>query len=70
MELEPLQRRRFKNVLSFPDHLANEADRLRNEAEALPPGPERAALLKKARQADIAAHMDEWLSSPGLRPPE
>jgi hypothetical protein len=65
-----MQRRRFKNVLSFPDRLTNEADRLRKEAEAAPHGPERDALLKKARQADVAAHMDEWLSSPGLRPPE
>jgi hypothetical protein len=65
-----MQRRRFKNVLSFPDRLTNEADRLRKEADALTPGPDRDELLKKARQADVAAHMDEWLSSPGLRPPE
>jgi hypothetical protein len=64
-----MQRRRFKNVISFPDRLASEAARLREEAEALPHGPERDALLKKARQADIASHMDEWLSSPGLQPP-
>jgi hypothetical protein len=70
MEMEPMQRRHFKNVLSFPDRLAIEAERLREEAEALPHGPERDALLKKARQADIATHMDEWLSSPGLRSPE
>jgi hypothetical protein len=57
-------------VLSFPDRLANESDRLRKEAEALTPGPERDELLKKARRADVAAHMDEWLSSRGLRPPE
>jgi hypothetical protein len=64
-----MQRRRFKNVLSFPDRLANEVNRLRKEAEALAPGPERDALLKKARQADVASHMEEWLSSPGLQPP-
>jgi hypothetical protein len=65
-----MQRRRFKNILSFPDRLANEAERLRKEAEAIPHGPERDALQKKARQADIAAHLNEWLMSPGLRPPE
>jgi hypothetical protein len=65
-----MQRRRFKDVLSFPDRLANEATRLREEAEAPNHGPERDALLKRARQADIASHMDEWLSSPGLRPPD
>ena len=65
-----MQRRRFKNVLSFPDRLTNESNRLREQAEALPHGPERDALLKKARQAEVASRMDEWLSSPGLRPPE
>jgi hypothetical protein len=48
--MEPMQRRRFKNVLSFPDRLTNEADRLRKEADALTPGPDRDELLKKARQ--------------------
>ena len=28
-----MQRRRFKNVLSFPDRLDQEAERLRTEAE-------------------------------------
>ena len=50
-----MQRRRFKNTLTFPDRLANEAERLREEAETKPPGPERDALLRKARQADTAA---------------
>jgi hypothetical protein len=50
-----MQRRRFKNTLTFPDRLANEAERLRQEAETKPPGPERDALLRKARQADTAA---------------
>jgi hypothetical protein len=63
-----MQRRRFKNTLTFPDRLANEAERLR-EAETKPPGPERDALLRKARQADTAAHIDRWVSSPGLKPP-
>jgi hypothetical protein len=65
-----MQRRRFKNILTFPDRLANEAERLREKAKTKPPGPERDALLRKARQADIAAHMDKWLSSPGLQPPK
>ena len=65
-----MQRRRFKNVLSFPDRLANEAKRLRREAEASTHGPERDELLKKARQADVAAHLGAWLSSSGLRTPD
>jgi hypothetical protein len=64
-----MQRRRFKNTLTFPDRLTNEAERLREEAETKPPGPERDALLRKARQADIAAHIDQWVSSRGLKSP-
>jgi hypothetical protein len=29
----------------------------------------RETLLRKARPAETAAHMDEWLSSPGLQAP-
>ena len=64
-----MQRRRFKQTLTFPDRLANEADRFRHEAETKPPGQERDDLLRKARQAETAAHIDEWLSSPGLQRP-
>jgi hypothetical protein len=64
-----MQRRRFENTLTFPDRLTKEAERLRQEAETKPPGPEQADLLRKARQAETAAHIDEWLASPGLRPP-
>jgi hypothetical protein len=61
--------RRFKNTLTFPDRLAKEAKRLREEAETKTPGPERDGLLRKARQADTAAHIDQWVSSSGLRSP-
>ena len=44
--------------------------RLREEAELLPPGPVRDAALRKARQAETESHMQDWLSSPGLRKPE
>jgi hypothetical protein len=64
-----MQRRRFKNILTLPDRLEEEATRLREEAEAKPPGQEREALLRKARQANTAARINEWISSPGLRTP-
>jgi hypothetical protein len=35
------------------ERLIREADEARNRAKRLPPGPERDALLKKARQAEI-----------------
>jgi hypothetical protein len=46
-----------------------EAERLREEAKTKPPGPERDELIKKAHQADAAAHIDQWVSSPGLKSP-
>lgn len=55
---------------SFKDRLLQEAQRDRERAETLPPGIEREALVKKARQSETAAHIDEWLSSPGLQPPK
>jgi len=33
-----MQRRRFKNTLTFPDRLAKEAERFRQEADTKPPG--------------------------------
>jgi hypothetical protein len=50
--------------------LAKEAERFRQEAETKPHWAERDDLLRKARQAETAAHIDQWVSSPGLRPPE
>jgi hypothetical protein len=64
-----MQRRHFEDTLTFPDRLAKEAKRFREEAETKPPGPERDMLIRKARQADTAAHIDQWISSPGLRSP-
>jgi len=64
-----MPRRSFNRVLSFPDRLTQEAKRLREEAKKMPHGIERETLLRKARQAETAAHMDEWLSSPGLQAP-
>lgn len=45
------------------------AEQTREEAQKLPPGKARDAMLKKARQLETACHMSEWVSSPGLRPP-
>jgi hypothetical protein len=54
---------------SFEDRLASEAVRLREKAGSLPAGIERELLLRKARQAETASRINEWLSSPGLRSP-
>ena len=63
-------RRRFKQTVSLEERLSEEAKRLREEAKLKRPGVERETLLRKARQAETAAHIDEWLSSPDLRSPK
>jgi hypothetical protein len=64
-----MQRRRFKQTQSLEERLSEEAKRLREQAETLPPGIERDDLIRKGRQAETASRMNEWLSSPGLQPP-
>ena len=65
-----LLRRHVKHELSFEVRLANEAQRWRMEADKLPPGNERDALLNKARQADTAVRIARWVNPAGLQPPE
>jgi hypothetical protein len=64
------KRRRFKLQLTLQDRLAAWSKQVQEQAAALPPGPEREALIKKARQADVAGHLDDWAKSPGLQPPK
>jgi hypothetical protein len=63
-------RRRVKQTESLEIRLSAEAARLREEAKKLPQGIKREELLRKARQAETASHMSEWLKSPGLQPPK
>jgi hypothetical protein len=65
-----ITRRRFKQTKSLKERLLEEARDIREQAKLLPYGPVREAALKKARQVEAAAHMDDWLNSPGLRPPK
>jgi hypothetical protein len=65
-----MQRRSFKQSVPLNQRLTEEAERLRKEAQGAPPGIDREELLRRARQADTASHMNEWLSSPGLHSPK
>jgi hypothetical protein len=56
--------------LPLQDRVALHALRLKEEAQALRPGPERDDMMRRARHAETASHVDDWLSSPGLRPPK
>ena len=64
------KRRRFKQQLTLQDRISAWTKKVEEQAETLPPGPERNALIKKARQAEIANHLDDWAKSPGLQPPK
>jgi hypothetical protein len=65
-----LKQRRFRHTTSFSDRLKIFADELKAKADQLRPGPEQADLIRRARRADTASHIDEWANSPGLQPPK
>ena len=62
-------RRRFKQIQFLEERLAEEAKRLQEEAQLLPPGAQRDAVERKARQAETSAHISDWLRLPGVQPP-
>ncbi|QQO36758.1 hypothetical protein JJC00_14900 [Bradyrhizobium diazoefficiens] len=64
-----MTRLRFKQDRSLGERLIQEARQAREKAKQLPPGEESEILLKKAREAEITASIDQWLNSPGLKPP-
>ena len=51
------------------ERLADEKKRIELAASLLGPGLKRNKLLQKLRQLDVAAHISDWLSSPGLQAP-
>jgi len=65
-----MQRRRFNQTESLQDRIASFAREAREKASRLPPGPERDALLEKARLADTGAHLEDWANSSALRSPK
>ena len=59
----------LNQIYRFDQSPAAQADRLRKEARGTPPGVGRDQLLRRARQAETAARMQERLKSSGLQPP-
>jgi hypothetical protein len=73
MEQAMLTQRYFKHIRhakSFEELSAEEAQRFRAAAQELPQGMPRELLLRRARQAETACHMSDWLRSPGLQSPK
>lgn len=46
-----------------------EASKFRESADRLAPGTERELLMKRARQAEQAAQISDWLTKPNTAPP-
>ena len=63
MEQRMPRRRLSKQTTSLKERLAKEATQLRKLAQGTPPGFERELLVRKARRAETASHMIEWLAS-------
>ena len=57
------ERRRFTQTTSLEERLAKEATQLRKQAQGTPPGIECDLLVRKARRAESASRMTEWLAS-------
>jgi hypothetical protein len=65
------QRRRVKHSATFEERLAEEAIKFKEAARKEPPGSmARELLLRPARQAETASHINAWLKSTGLQPPK
>jgi hypothetical protein len=65
-----LRAKRNQPKPSLDNRLALEALRLKETAKTLRHGPKKLSMLRKARQLEIAIHINEWLSSPGLQAPK
>jgi hypothetical protein len=65
-----LKRRHFKPKLSLKDRLTSFAQETLEMASRLPAGAARDGLIKRAQQAATASQLDDWVNSPGLRPPK
>jgi hypothetical protein len=50
--------------LPLQDRLALHALRLEEEAQALRPGPKRDAVIRRAREAENACHVHDFLIAP------
>ena len=57
--------------LPFEQRLEQEVrNRVKERAKSAPHGREREILSRKAQQLETSLHINECLSSPGLKPPE
>jgi hypothetical protein len=63
-------RRHVKQTTSLQHRLLVMARHAREAAEDIQTGPQKQQMLDKARMAETAADLVQWIRSPGLSPPE
>jgi hypothetical protein len=63
-------RRRFKQTTSLQDRFSDVIASARSEAGGAPGDADQYELLKKIRQAETAANIERWATSPELQPPK
>jgi hypothetical protein len=63
-------RERSMRKITIEEKWLQQSEAAKNAAQKLPHGREREAIIKKARQLETASQINQWLSSPELRPPE
>jgi len=57
-------RHRFNQLQPLEERLIQHATQLREEANWLPAGVVREAIIRRAEQAETGAHMSQWLRLP------
>ena len=60
------KQRRSAHTRTLEQRLAEEAKRLREQANLLPHGALREVALRRARQAETGSHISEWLAFAGF----
>lgn len=64
-----IKRRRVKQTSTLVERLLYDKQDLREQATKLPPGRALDEVNRRIRRNETAAHISEWLDSPGLRAP-
>jgi hypothetical protein len=60
----------MRNKITIEQKWHQQSEAAKNEAQKLPHGKERDALVRKARQLETASQINQWLSSSELQPPK
>ena len=60
----------MRRKMTIEQKLHQQSEEAKSEAERLPCGKEREALVRKARQLKTASQINRWISSPALQPPK